>query len=116
MTDQVMRRKEELAMQTEKKAMTDQVIRLHNVLNLIRMKGLLVVRKVMIGLAIHHEVNHHLIVHLQEKVLHRQVVALPGAVAAVPVIPLVVHQAIHPEVHPDQVHHQEAGDNSIIMI
>ena len=60
--------------------------------------------------------NHHLIAHQQEKVLLHQDVLVAIAVEVLQVVVPVILLAVHLEVHPDQVHLQEAGDNSIIMI
>ena len=113
MIAQATHRKEGIMTRTE---MIDRVIPHRNVLNPIRMTGLLVVHKVMIGRAIHHEMMHHRIAHLQEKALHHLVDALLVEAVAAPVI-LPVDQAIHLVVHQvDPVHLQEAGDNTNIMI
>ena len=118
---QATHRKEGIMTRTE---MIDRVIPHRNVLNPIRMTSLLVVRKAMIGRAIHHEMMGLHIVHHQEKVRHHLVDALQVAAVVVailqavvaPVI-LLVDQAIHLVVHQvDPVHLQEAGDNTNIMI
>lgn len=104
--------------------MIDRVILHRNVLNPTRMTGLLVVRKVMTGQAIPHEMMGLHTVHLQEKVLRHPVVALLVAAtwvdilqAVVAPVILLVDQAIHLVVHQaDPVHLPGAGDNINIMI
>ena len=111
---QATHRKEGIMTRTE---MIDRVIPHRNVLNPIRMTGLLVAHKVMIGRAIHHEMMGLHIVPLQEKALHHRVVALQVAAVVVAILQAVVDQAIHLVVHQvDPVHLQEAGDNINIMI
>ena len=113
--------REELAMLIERKEMTDQVIHLHLVINRIRMTTLQADHKVMIGQTIHQEMNRHHTMHHPGKVLHHleaaHLVAAAVDILQVEVAPviLLVAPVILPEVQ-DQVHLQEAGDNSDNMI
>lgn len=114
---------------TVRKEMTGRRIHLHLALiHLNRMIVHPVVQTMMIVRAIHQEMIPHRIMHHNEKVLRKEKALLPlvalwveaavvdiHQVEAVPVI-LPEDPAILQVVHRDQVHLQEAGDNSNIMI